>query len=182
MQNGCLSPTGIILDTELQVIFCSRWKEMWLWLCSMHRNYFSSAESEFCTKCLQSWEQTTFVFIMCIGRFSEAGLLEWMCFVIFCARCCSALLGRFLSKCWFTLFITVEVKPRIAKQYKCQYCCSCKIYCGKGMEGGKKVFFVVFWLTRKSRVCRKNAFWSILYHEQQIIARHIMTMGLQKCL
>ena len=37
------------------------------------------------------------------------------------------------------LRITVEVEPRIAKQYKCQYCCSCKNYRGKGMEGGKKV-------------------------------------------
>ena len=32
----------------------------------------------------------------------------------------------------------MEVEPRIAKQYKCQYCCSCKNYRGKGMEGGKK--------------------------------------------
>ena len=47
--------------------------------------------------------------------------------------------GRFLSRCCFTLCITVEVEPRIAKQYKCQYCCSCKNYREKGMEGGKKV-------------------------------------------
>ena len=37
------------------------------------------------------------------------------------------------------LRITVEVEPRITKQYECQYCCSCKNYCGKRMEGGKKV-------------------------------------------
>ena len=29
-------------------------------------------------------------------------------------------------------------EPRIAKQYKYQYCCNGKNYCGKGMEGGKK--------------------------------------------
>ena len=40
---------------------------------------------------------------------------------------------------YFTLCITVEIEPRIAKQYKCQYCCSRKNYRGKGMEGGKKV-------------------------------------------
>ena len=74
-----------------------------------------------------------------IGRFSEAGLLEWMRFVIFCERSCSALPGRFLSKRCFTLCITVEVEPRIAKQYKCQYCCSCKNYRGEGIEGGNKV-------------------------------------------
>ena len=37
------------------------------------------------------------------------------------------------------LCTTVEVESRIAKQYKWQYCCSCKNYCGKGVEGGKKV-------------------------------------------
>ena len=53
----------------------------------------------------------------------------------------SALPGRFLSRCCFMLCITMEVEPRIAKQYKCHHCCSCKKYRGKGMEGGggKKV-------------------------------------------
>ena len=74
-----------------------------------------------------------------IGRFSEAGLLEWMRFVIFRARGRSTLPGRFLIRHCFTLCITVEVEPRITKWYKCQYCCSCKNYRGKGMEGGKKV-------------------------------------------
>ena len=97
-----------------------------------------------------------------IGRFSEAGLLEWMRFVIFRARGCSTPLGWFLSRRCFTLCITVEAEPRIAKQYKCQYCCSCKNYCGKGMEGGKKSLCVDFWLNRRSRVRRKNAFWGIL--------------------
>ena len=59
-----------------------------------------------------------------IGWFSEAGLLEWMCLVIFRARGCSTLPGRFLSRHCFTLCITVEVEPRIVKQY----CCSCKNY------------------------------------------------------
>ena len=39
--------------------------------------------------------------------------------------------------CCFMLCITMEIKPRIAKQYKCS--CSCKNYQGKGMEDGKKV-------------------------------------------
>ena len=42
------------------------------------------------------------------------------------------------------LCVTVEVEPRIAKQYKCQYCCSCKNYRGKGMEDGKKVSLLRF--------------------------------------
>ena len=90
-----------------------------------------------------------------IGQFSEAGLLEWMRFVIFRARSRSAIPGRFQSRRCFTQCITVEVEPRIAKQYKRQYCCSCKNYRGKGMEGGKKCLCVVL-LTRRSRVRRKK--------------------------
>jgi len=77
-------------------------------------------------------------------------------------RGCSALPGRFLSRHCFTLCITVEVEPRIVKQYKCQYFCSCKNYCGKGMERGKKCLCVIFWLIRRLRVHRKNVFWGIL--------------------
>ena len=78
------------------------------------------------------------------------------------ARGCSALPDRFLNRHCFMLCITVEVEPRIAKLYKCQYCCSCKNYCRKGIEGGKKCLCVIFWLTRRLRVHRKNAFWGIL--------------------
>ena len=48
-------------------------------------------------------------------------------------------LGWFLSRRCFMLCITMEAEPRIAKQYKCQHCCSCKNCQGKAMEGGKKV-------------------------------------------
>ena len=63
-----------------------------------------------------------------------------------------SLLGRFLSRCCFTLCITMEVEPRIAKQYKCHHCCSCKNNRGKGIEGGKNVSLHHFLLTRRSRV------------------------------
>ena len=82
----------------------------------------------------------------------------------------ASLPGRFLSRRCFTLCVTMEVEPRTAMQYKCQHCCSCKNYRGKGMEGGKKCLCVVFWLTRRSRVRGKNAFWGILQHEHQVIA------------
>ena len=62
----------------------------------------------------------------------------------------ASLLGRFLSRRCFTLCTTMEVEPRIAKQYKCHHCCSCKNYVGKGIEGGKKCLCVDFWLTRRS--------------------------------
>ena len=56
----------------------------------------------------------------------------------------ASLPGWFLSRLCFTLCITMEVEPRIAKQYKCHHCCSCKNYWGKGLESGKKVFCFCF--------------------------------------
>ena len=47
------------------------------------------------------------------------------------------------------LWITMEVEPRIVKQYKCHHCCSCKNYRGKGMEGGKKVSLCRFLADQK---------------------------------
>ena len=46
--------------------------------------------------------------------------------------------GRFLSRRCFTLCITMELEPRIAKQYKCHHCCGSKNYREKGMDGGEK--------------------------------------------
>ena len=64
-----------------------------------------------------------------------------MLFVIFGARSRerSQLLlpGRFLSRRCFTLYITMEVEPRIAKQYNNQHRCVCKNYKGKVMEDRK---------------------------------------------
>ena len=46
--------------------------------------------------------------------------------------------GRFLSRRCFTLCMTMEVEPRMAKQYKCHHCCSCKKYRGEGDGGWTK--------------------------------------------
>ena len=96
----------------------------------------------------------------------------------------ASLLGRFLSRRCFMLSITVKVEPRIAKQYKCHHSCSCKNYQGKGMEGREKCLCIVFWLTRRLYFRGKNAFWGILQHNNKLllVARHILTTGLQKCL
>ena len=42
----------------------------------------------------------------------------------------------------------------------------------KVMENGikKKCLYIVFWLTRRSRVRGKNMFFAIVQHEQQLIA------------
>ena len=83
----------------------------------------------------------------------------------------ASFLGRFLSRCCFMLCVTMAVEHRIAKQYKCHYCCSCKNYQGKGWRVGKKCLCVILGgLTRRLRICGKNAFGGILQHEQQVTA------------
>ena len=96
-----------------------------------------------------------------IGQFSEAGLLEWMRFVIFRTRNSKSFQrisgSIFLCRWCFMLCITVEVEPWITKQYKCQYCCQLQKLLWKG-DGGweKKCLCVIFLLTRRSRVRRNK--------------------------
>ena len=101
----------------------------------------------------------------------------------------TSLPGRFLSRRCFTLCITKEVESRIATQYKCHHCCSCNNYRGKGMEGGgKKCLCVGFgWPEDREfvRKKKKKKLWGASYSTSNkllIVARHILTTGLQKCL
>ena len=66
----------------------------------------------------------------------------------------AAVTSRPISEC-----ITMEAEPRIAKQYKCHHCCSCKNYRGKGMEGGKKVFLRHFLADQKIASSWKKIFF-----------------------
>ena len=68
----------------------------------------------------------------------------------------ASLAGWFLSRRCFTLCITIEVEPGIAKQYKCHHRCSCKNYRGKGMEGGKKVSLHCFLADQKIEILWKK--------------------------
>ena len=104
--------------------------------------------------------------------------------------------GRFLSRCSFTLCITMEVEPRIAKQYEGQHCCSSKNYRGKGMEGGKKVFLRRFLADQKiasswgggggggggRRGGKRFRSSNSTSNKLLLVSRHILTTGLQKCL
>ena len=77
----------------------------------------------------------------------------------------------------------MEVDPRIVKQYKCHHCCSCKNYWGKGMEGGQ--LFVVFLADQKIVSSWKKMRFGASYitsNKLLLVARYILTMGLQKCL
>ena len=85
----------------------------------------------------------------------------------------------------------MAIEHRIAKQYKCHHCCSCKNYWGKGMVGGKKSVFVSFFGCPKERELvnnnnnnKKRRFGATYSTSNKLllVARHIMTTGLQKCL
>ena len=96
----------------------------------------------------------------------------------------ASLLGQFLSRHCFTLCITLEVEPRIAKKYKCHHCCSCKYYLGKGIEGGRKVT-ASFLGWPEDREFMEKMFFGVSYitsNKLLLVARHILTMGLPKCL
>ena len=72
----------------------------------------------------------------------------------------ASLPDQFLSRRCFTLCITMDAEPRIAKQYKCHHCRNCKKNTGKrGKRVEKKCLCVVFWLTRRSRVRGKKSVW-----------------------
>ena len=85
----------------------------------------------------------------------------------------------------------MEVEPRIAKQYKYHHYCSCKNYRGKGMEGGTKVSLCHFLADQKiassggERKEEKKKRFGASYSTSSkllLVARHILTTGLQKCL
>ena len=91
----------------------------------------------------------------------------------------ASLMGRFLSRRCFTLCITMEAEPRIAKQYKYHHCCSCKNYGGKGMEGGQKSVSASFFGWPKDREFVEKVCFGASYSTSYT---HILTTGLQKCL
>ena len=119
--------------------------------------------------------------VLCLQKCCMYWVVQWNWFAQMNSLCnlsckwshqvSASFLGRFLSRCCFLLCIIMAVEHRIAKQYKCHYCCSCKNYQGKGWRVGKKCLCVIFfWLTRRLRICGKNAFGGILQHEQQVTA------------
>ena len=58
-------------------------------------------------------------------------------------------LGLFHSRPFSSRKTMASCMPRIAKQYKCHHCYSCKNYRGKGMEGGKKCLCIGFFADQK---------------------------------
>ena len=117
-----------------------------------------------CYSCSETGEGVI-LFDIIIGWLSEAGLLEWMCFVIFHARSCERsqrtsrpiseyvlLHGVYNSGSWTWNREAVQM-PILLQLQKLPW---------KDDGGWKKSVCVIFWLTRRLRVRRKNAFCGIL--------------------
>ena len=126
-----------------------------------------------------------------IGRFSKAGLHEWIPFIIFHARSQERsqlpLPGWFLSRHWFMVCITMELASRIVKLYKCHYCCIFQNLQGKGYQGWKKVSLHHFSADLKKDWECMDPFCVFLAsystsNKLLLVARHILTTDLQKCL
>ena len=74
----------------------------------------------------------------------------------------------------------MEVEPINVKQYKCDHCCSCKKYREKRVE---KSVFASFWGSPEDREFVEKMCFGASYSTSNkllLIARHIMTTGLQK--
>ena len=86
--------------------------------------------------------------------------------------------GWFLSRRCFTLCITMEVEPRIVKQYT---------VADAKITGERKSLCIVVWFTRRSRVRgrKKKMHFGASYSMSNNLlldARHILSMGLKKTL
>ena len=126
--------------------------------------------------------------MMPIGQCSQAGLHKWMPFVIFHARSRKRLQltlpGWFLSRHWFTLCVTMEVEPRIAKQLLLLL----QLLLGKMMEDAKKkcifqltiwsqvhgkiAFMASYWVIQQSWFARVNALCNLSHKKSREVAAH----------
>ena len=114
------------------------------------------------------------------GWFSKADLHEWMPFIIFCTRSHKrlqlSLHGRFPSRRWLTLRVTMEAEPRIGKLYKCHHCCICKNYRGKVMKSDKKCLHCFSADQKVASACKKMHFGASYStsNKSLLVARHIL--------
>ena len=167
--------------------------------------FFSSAESVKLAHNLKSHSGDTTPVVCCTHHLADSvatyflalayWVVQWSWFARVNALCnlsckksrevAASLPDRFLSRHCFTLCITREVEPRIAKQYKCNDSCSCKNYRAEGMEGGKKVSLCLFFGWSEDCEFVAKIHFGATYSTSNkllLVARHILTTGLQKCL
>ena len=97
----------------------------------------------------------------------------------------ASLPGRFLSRRCFTLCITMEVNLGLRKQYKRYHCWVAKITEERGWRMGEKCLCVVFLAGQKIASSWKKMRFGASYSTSNrllLVAIHILTTGLQKCL
>ena len=123
-----------------------------------------------------------------IGQFSEAGLHKWMPFVIFRASSHERSQHHFRADFW------VGIASCCVQQWKLSLelwittnattVAVAKSTGERGWRVEKKGLCVNFWLTRRSRVRGKKHFGASysMSNKLLLVARHILTVGLQKCL
>ena len=68
--------------------------------------------------------------------------------------------GRFLSRRWFALCITIAVERRIRKEYMCHYLRFCQNYNGKVVEDGRKVSLHRFPADQITSALEKVRLWA----------------------
>ena len=123
-----------------------------------------------------------------IGRFSEAGLHKWMPFVIFHARSHKrlqlSLPGQFLSRRWFMLCITIEVELELWSSTNATAVADAKITGERWWRVEKCVFTLFFGWPENREFAERMWFWASysMSNKLLLVARHILTSGLQKCL
>ena len=79
----------------------------------------------------------------------------------------------------------MEVEPKLRSSTNANTVAVAKITVERGWRVEKKCLCIVFWLTRRSRVFIEKMCFGASYSTSNkllLIARHIMTTGLQKCL
>ena len=78
------------------------------------------------------------------------------------------------------LCITMKIEPRIAKQYKCHYCCVCKNYREKTMKDGKKKCLLHHFLADKKIGSVDKILWGAscsMNSKFLLVARCTLTWG-----
>ena len=97
----------------------------------------------------------------------------------------ASLPGRFLSRRCFTLCITMKLNLELRSSTNATTVEVAKITGERGWRVDKSVFALFFWLTRRSQVRGEKKHFGASYstsYKLLLVARHILTTGLQKCL
>ena len=128
----------------------------------------------------QCWDHC---FLFSIGWFSEAGLHEWMPFVTFRTRSCEKSQHHFRADFWVGVASRCELNLELWSSTNATTVAVAKITWERGWRVEKNVCVVFGWAEDR-KFMRKMQFGASYSTSNKLllVARHILTMGLQKCL